>query len=66
MEEVPILKPCPFCGGPAEYMARVEFRMHTGSWFGVCCKFHCTVAPHTGWHRSSEAAIAAWETRGAG
>lgn len=51
---VPELKPCPFCGGPAELI-----RPHDGARTYVMCVLHFCSGPQ----KTAEHAIAAWNRR---
>ena len=54
---------CPFCGSPGE----VGNNSRPGEpWFAVYCsapRGKCDLNPHTGWRRSCEEAVCAWNKR---
>jgi hypothetical protein len=59
----PQLKPCPFCGGPAELYREVKWLpWYKGPlMFGIHCALCRVGIPH--WFATAEPAIAAWNHR---
>lgn len=63
-EQIPELKPCPFCGGEAELIRReLPDRPLAIRWYVTCIDSLCEIKAETNMHRESELAIAAWNTR---
>ena len=54
-ETEPELKPCPFCGGPAEV-----HQLRKGEWYVTCQSDSCPVNPETNTFDSEAEAIEAW------
>ena len=51
------LRPCPFCGCPAEFD---PLSLGVGVY---CTNEDCSVYPETGYYKTQQEAIAAWNTR---
>lgn len=52
------LKPCPFCGGEADWWQTLS-----GTYQAYCYNDNCEIHPHTCCYVTLEEAIAAWNTR---
>jgi hypothetical protein len=58
---LPALRPCPFCGGEAEYRARAA-----GRFVSVVCAFRgCDIGPSTALHPTHADAAESWNRRAA-